>query len=194
MAEKNTTARYRNFACVIYPDSVDPEWQDIIVQEHVSVFVSPLHDQDCNPTGELKKPHRHVMVMYEGKKSESQVKEFFSKFGGVGYEVVNSLRGYSRYLCHLDNPEKAQYNQDDVICFNGADYSAAIGLPTDKYKAVNEMCEWINENDIFAFSDLFDYARINRGDWFRVLCDNCAIVMKEYLKSRSWKAERSENM
>lgn len=189
MDDKKTTARYRNFACVIYPDSVVPEWKDIITQEHVSVFVSPLHDQDFNPDGEIKKPHRHVMVMYEGKKSDIQVKEFFSKFGGVGFEVVNSLRGYSRYLCHLDNPEKAQYNQDDVICFGGADYSAAIGLPTDKYKAVREMIDWILENDIVAFSDVVEYAKENRFDWFRCLCDNSALIIKEYLKSRSWKSE-----
>ena len=48
------------------------------------------------------------MIMYDGKKSIEQAKENFDKIGGVGCEIVNSTRGYARYLCHLDNPDKEQ--------------------------------------------------------------------------------------
>lgn len=178
--------RARNFAAIVYPDSAPDNWLDIIAESKTPIFVSPLHEFDKNPTGEPKKPHFHVLVAYEGKKSMTQAREFIQSFGGVGLEVVQSLRGYSRYLCHLDNPEKYQYQTDKVLCFGGADYITTIGLPTDKYKAIREMMEWCDDNNCVSFAELITYAREDRFDWFRVLCDNGTVVMKEYLKSKVW--------
>jgi hypothetical protein len=124
--------------------------------------------------------------MFEGKKSIKQVQEIFSTIGGVGVEQVKSLRGYARYLCHLDNPEKAQYDTADVKSI-ASDYIGTIGLAIDKYKAVKEICNWCKEYNVDSYSDLLDYAMNERLDWFRVLCDSGTMVVKEYLKSRSWK-------
>ena len=190
MAKKeNVDARVRNFACVVYPESAPEDWVSILSEQHVPAFVSPLHDQDVNPTGELKKAHHHVMVMFEGKKSTAQAQELFAKIGGVGVEIVNSLRGYARYLCHLDNPEKAQYSIDDVVSLSGADYDACIGLPTDKYKCIKEMMQFCKQGGVYAYCDLLDYAAENRPDWFRVLTDSSTVVITSYLKSMAWKMQ-----
>lgn len=178
--------RARNFACVVYPESAPHNWLDIIADSKIPVFVSPLHEFDVNPDGEVKKAHYHVISAYEGKKSFNQAKDFFNSFGGVGCEVINSLRGYARYLCHLDNPEKYQYNIEDVICYGGADYISTIGLPTDKYKSIREMMQFCKNNDIYSYAELLEIAAEDHYDWFRILCDSGTVVMKEYLKSRSW--------
>lgn len=180
--------RYRNWACVVYPDSAPANWLDIIAESKTPCMISPLHDSDTNPTGEPKKPHWHVLTPYEGKKSSAQAEDFFKSFGGVGCEKVNSLRGYARYLCHLDNPEKHQYDTADVKCFGGVDFFGCIDLPVDKYNCIREMMDFCSANSIYAYSDLLEYASTNRLDWFRILCDSGTVVMKEYLKSRSWKA------
>lgn len=186
--ESNTSkSRTRNYATVVYPESAPENWQQIISESKIPVFISPLHDQDINPTGEHKKSHFHVMAMYENVKTKEQAQDFFESFGGVGCETVASLRGYARYLCHLDNPEKAQYNPDDVKAFGGADYVTCIGLPTDKYKAIQEMIAFCSENGNDCYADLLEYASVHRMDWFRVLCDSGTVVMKEYLKSKTWK-------
>lgn len=182
--------RLRNYACVVYPESAPDNWLNIISESKIPVIISPLHDKDLNPTGEPKKPHHHVVAAYEGKKSPEQARQFFESFGGVGLEPVQSLRGYARYLCHLDNPEKAQYSVEDVKSF-GIDYVGTIGLPTDKYKAIGEMIDWVEANDIESFAELMVFARSQKYDWFRVLCDSSTLVMKEYIKSRSWKRVRS---
>lgn len=188
MSDKKTSGkgRTRNFATVVYPDSAPEDWDGILSDQFVPAFISPLHDRDLNPTGEPKKPHYHVMIMYEGVKTREQASELFSKIGGVGCEVVQSNRGYARYLCHLDNPEKAQYDPESVRSLCGADYNGTIGLVTDKYKAIGEMIDYCKEYNIYSYSDLLEYCRMERFDWFRVLCDNGTVVMKEYLKSRSW--------
>jgi len=185
--------RTRNYACVVYPDSAPSDWLDIISEAKLPVFVSPLHDKDTNPTGEPKKPHYHVVVAYENKKTVDQARSFFESFGGVGCETVQSLRGYARYLCHLDNPEKVQYSSEDVRCFGGVDYASTIGLPTDKYKAIREMIEFCNDNEVESYAKLLEWASDNRFDWFRVLCDNGTVVMKEYLKSKTWENSKSYN-
>lgn len=183
--------RTRNFATVIYPDSAPEGWKEILSDQFVPAFISPLHDKDTNPTGESKKPHYHVLIMFDSVKTKEQAEDIFKRIGGVGCEVVQSIRGYSRYLCHLDNPEKAQYNQEDVRSMCGADYNGTIGLITDKYKAIGEMIDFCIANNIYSYSQLLEYCRMERFDWFRVLCDNGTVVIKEYLKSRSWTNNKS---
>lgn len=192
MSEKKARdTRGRNFATLVYPESAPENWQGILAQYFVPAFISPLHDKDINPGGEPKKPHYHVMVMFEGKKSDEQVKEIFDSIGAVGFERVSSLRGYARYLCHLDNPEKAQYDQALVKCYSGADYISTIGLATDKYKALAEMEEFCERYNVMSFFALCRYATVNRSDWSRVLKDNGAIYMREYLQSRKWSIDNN---
>lgn len=191
MSDKIAIKRTRNYATVIYPESAPENWKEILEKQFVPAFISPLHNQDVNPTGERKKEHYHVMIMYEGPKTKEQAQKIFTAIGGVGCEIVQSVRGYARYLCHLDNPEKAQYKQEDVKALCGADYPGTIGLVIDKYKAIGEMIDFCKEYNIFSYSDLLEYCRNERFDWFRVLCDNGTVVMKEYLKSKSW-TEKAE--
>ena len=192
MASKNTsgesygTGRTRNFATMIYEESAPSDWKERLEQSFVPAFISPYHKDDLLPTGEKKKAHWHVLIMFDSVKTNEQAKEIFDIIGGVGCERVGSLRGYARYLCHLDNPDKAQYSVDEVTCLCGADYISTIGLATDKYKAIGEMIDYCEDNQIYSYSELLKYCRMNRFDWFRVLCDNGTIVMKEYLKSKAW--------
>ena len=87
------TGRTRNYATVVYPESAPPDWLAIAGELKIPCFISPLHDKDLNPTGEQKKPHHHVMIMFEGVKTREQVAEIFDQIGGVGVEVIQSVRG-----------------------------------------------------------------------------------------------------
>ena len=184
--------RTRNYACMVYPDSAPADWITSLASAKVPVFISPLHDKDVNPNGEPKKPHYHVLVMFDSVKTKKQAEELFKTFGGVGCEVVKSQRAYARYLCHLDNPEKASYSLDDVLAYGGADYLATIGTAADKAKSIREMIQYIEENDITCFSDLAMYSSIERSDWFDTLINSGAYFIKEYIKSRTWKLHHTE--
>lgn len=190
MAEK----RNRNFATVVYPESAPENWIDILSDFHIPSFVSPLHQFDVNPSGDVKKAHYHVLVMFEGVKSTSQVKDLFATFGGVGCEVVNSIRGMARYLCHMDNPEKYQYNPVEVKSLGGADYAEVVELETDRVKLIADMQEWCKSNGCVSLSDLYDYSRIHNYDWFRALATHCNNVMAAYLKSLKWTIEHPDEV
>ena len=190
--EKNVTndSRGRTFATIVYPDSAPEHWKDILSEHHIPAFISPLHDKDTNPTGEPKKPHYHVMIMYEGKKSLKQAQEVFNTINGVGCKVIADKRGMARYFTHMDNPEKHQYEIDDVVAMSGADYKYTIGVVVDKYRVIGEMLEFIEKNHVISYWCLLSYARQNNQEWFRALCDNCSYVIQEAIKSYKWTSEQ----
>jgi len=187
MASKS--ARTRNYATVVYPDSAPDNWQEILAGHFIPAFISPLHESDLNPTGEPKKAHWHVLIMFDSVKTAEQAQDVFKTIGGVGCEVVKSIRGYARYLCHLDNPEKAQYEPSLVRCICGSDYISTIGLAIDKYVALGEMQDFCEKYNVVSFYKLSRYARSHRPDWHRVLCDCGSVFMREYLKSKKWTQE-----
>lgn len=193
MAEKKSSPRRSlYFATVVYPDSAPENWKSLLDDFHVSSFISPFHDSDVNATGEPKKPHYHVMLLFDSLKTEEQAKEVFSVIGGVGCEFVKSLRAYARYLCHLDNPDKVQYSKENVIALGGADYLDAIGSPSDKYLALEQMGDFCDKYNVVSFYALCRYAAKKRPDWHKILCDSGAVYVREMLRSRQWSIENGQ--
>ena len=76
-----------------------------------SFAISPLHDKDLNATGEPKKAHWHVIVVYGSPTTESNVKSLTERLNAPKPIPLEQVRGYYRYLTHKDNPEKAQYDE-----------------------------------------------------------------------------------
>ena len=185
---KKKDAKSREWWCVIYPESAPDNWRDLVQQTFLEAYISPLHDKDVNPDGIPKKPHHHVVLAWPGPTTFSNAREIMSQFGGVIQpKVIGSLRGVCRYLCHLDNPEKAIYSQDEVVCYNGADWLTVINLQTDKYLSIEEMQDFVDRYHITSFVVLNNYARKHRkSDWFRALCDSAGYIMREYCKSSEY--------
>lgn len=178
-------SRTRNYATIIYPESAQ-DFIERIRDAKVPAILSPLHDKDIDKkTGEFKKEHYHLLIMFDSVKTKEQAKELIEQVGGVGCEVVKSITGYARYLCHLDEKEKHRYNTDEVIEFYGADYISLIQNKADKYEIIAEIIEYCEREKLVAFYEVVEYARKNRPDWFRVLCDSSYIIEK-YLKSYAW--------
>lgn len=127
--------RGRNFAFILYPDSCVYGYVDMIKylsKLGVSMAVSPLHI----PDGEVKKPHYHCLMSFDGVKSIESLEnltnmdtgELFDfvkivNFYKIGKQtiphfiIVNSVCGYYRYLIHKDNSDKQQF--EDVKIFVG---------------------------------------------------------------------------
>lgn len=186
-ADAKRVGRTRNFATVVYPDSAPADWKEKLDQLHVAAFISPLHDKDVNPNGELKKAHYHVLVMFEGPKDyDTQVKPIFDEIGAVGREIVNSARGYARYLCHLDNPEKATYSPSEVLCMGGADYYGVVTLPTDDLKVITEIKRFCRENEIYSLAEIIDIAESLHPEWYSTIIMSRCYVIDKYIKSLEW--------
>ena len=184
--EKRAGERTRNWSFIVYPESAPKNWVEIIQEERVPFVVSPIHDSDVNElTGELKKAHFHVLITYSSVKTFEQVKELTDSLKSTIPQKCKSVKGSVRYMAHLDNPDKAQYEIKDIVGYNGFDVMAQIRTATDRYVMISEMADYIESNDITEFADLFNYARLNRfDDWFPLLCDNSAFIVWQFIKSK----------
>lgn len=196
MAEEKTRGhdRTRIWECIVYPESAPENWRDLLDEYHVEWCESPLHEFDVNPTGELKKPHWHVVISFDGPKSYDQVCEITAPLNCPAPQKCHSLKGSVRYFIHLDNPEKYQYPRSGIVGHGGFDVTAALAPSSaQRYALIAEMQDFVRDNGIMEFQDLMNYARDERfEDWFPLLCDNSAYVIGQYIKSQRHRNEKQK--
>lgn len=182
----NKDTRTRNWSLVLYPDSVPDNWRNIIDDMHIEWVESPLHDKDLNADNTPKKPHWHILLMFGGVKSYEQVKEVTDLLNAPIPQRCHNAKAMVRYMAHIDNPDKAQYNISDIKAYGGVDLSELLRpSSSERYSLIREMINYVKDNSICEFQDLMDYASENRfDDWFPLLCDNSAYVVGQYIKSQ----------
>lgn len=184
--EKSRDNRARNWCAVVYPESAPENWRELLDEQHISWAESPLHDKDCNPDGEVKKPHWHIVLSFEGKKSYDQIFDILLPLKGPIPQRCHDIRGAVRYFVHMDNPEKFQYSPSDIVPHGGFDVLASLQpSASERYDMIAEMITFCHDHGIIEFQDLLDYAlQERRQDWFPLLCDNSAFIMQQYIKSQ----------
>lgn len=184
--------RTRIWSFIAYPDSVPENWEQILTEQfNLKWARSPLHDSDLNADDTQKKPHWHIVLIFDGKKSYNQIKTISDTINATIPQKVHNLQGLMRYFIHLDNPEKAQYDIKDIKAV-GIDVELELyGEREARLKVINDMRVFCEANDIREFCELFNYAAENEPRWFEALSYNSAMVMNMYLKSRRHKLEYS---
>lgn len=185
--------RTRNWSIIIYPESAPENWRAILDESHIEWIESPLHEFDVNPTGEVKKPHYHLLLLFGGVKSYDQVCEFIKPLNGPIPQRCHNARAMVRYFAHLDNPDKFQYSISDIIPHGGVDVSELLKpSSSERYSMIKEMCEFVGANNITDFYELMDYAMDNEfTTWWPLLCDSSAYIVNQYIKSNR---QRIQNM
>lgn len=154
---KEKSIKKRNWAFILYPESAPENWQEKLSQLGLMGAISPLHDKDINPDGTLKKPHYHVIVIYGNTTTYNNVKNLTDSLSQPIPEALEQVRGYYRYLTHLDNPEKYQYNASDIITFGGFDISDFVEMTkSEVIKFIKEIHQFIRDNGIYEYADLCD--------------------------------------
>lgn len=163
MAGKSGKARA--FAFIIYPESW-PTWEQDLRGLHMPVVVSPVHDRDVTEEGEPKKPHHHGIISWSGPVTMRNALNTLAPFGIEYVEPVGSYPGYCRYLCHMDDPDKAQYDVADVVCFGGAvpDFERKL-TASEMFAQRDEIMAMCEENGVMEYADLCDFCRYHRPDW-----------------------------
>lgn len=192
MAEKNV--KKRNWAFVLYPESAPADWREQLQKTGLPCAISPLHDRDTNATGEPKKPHYHVMVFYQGPTSYNVVKRLTDGLNQPIPQVVEQVRGYYRYLTHMDNPEKAQYAASEIQSLNGFDIGDYVDMSKSEVtKVLRALMDYIRENDLMEYADLMDMTMCEGipPEWFDVAASH-TLFFTGYLKSRRFRQEKEQ--
>lgn len=183
--------RTRNWTVVVYPESAPANWRELIDDLHIEWVESPLHEFDTNATGEVKKPHIHVLLMFGGVKSYEQVCEVIKPLNCPIPQRCHNAKAMIRYMAHLDNPEKFRYDVGDIKAHGGVDIADLLRpSSSERYSLIADMAEFIKAENITEFQQLFDYARTEKFDtWLPLLCDNSAYVISLYIKSNRYRQE-----
>lgn len=188
--------RSTKWTFLFYQESAPENYKEVLDGLRVPYVLSPWHDKDVNSsTGELKKPHKHGAFFFETLKSYDQVSELISENlnGPSHVEIVLSATGLFSYFTHADNPEKTQYNIEDIESGSGFNLELFL-MEQDKSKFIKSVIDIIEENDIKEFQDLVYYAADNDLNLLQLIIDRTFFFSK-YLDSRRYnpKKEKSQS-
>lgn len=184
----NKKQNVRVWSFIVWQDSCIPDWITYLKTLHIPCAISPLHDNDTwvDEQGIHSKPHWHVIINYSGKKSYEQVKEITDHIN-AGFPIrVGDIGGMTRYLIHLDDPDKHPYKKEDCISLGGYDLDFYFEVPKSKVKQfVQEICLFIENNNITSFYQITKFALYNNPDWFFVIMQCSTQSILNFVKSRS---------
>lgn len=184
------------FSFLVYPESARPDWLQVLEDLHIPCAVSPLHDSDVDENGEFKKPHYHVLVHFQGGKSEQFCQGIIDDVNGENGcstgEVARSLDASVRYLAHVGFNSKHQYDPSGILSFGGFSVGRFFESSDDiDASTLKSVLSFIRENRMFFFSDLIDYMCENNNSWLLAMRNTWfASIVKEYQKSICYKYER----
>ena len=116
----------------VFIASLKPSWSKEKMQKFVdsmkgtSLVYMINHDRDKNlETGEIIENHTHMLIEYQTPRKISTVANLFEVESNF-IEICKSKKASLRYLTHLDDREKYQYNSDEVIHNNTVSYDDLI--------------------------------------------------------------------
>jgi hypothetical protein len=179
------TVKKRNWTFVLYPESAPKDWREQIKLSGLMAAVSPLHDKDVNPTGEAKKAHYHILLVYSGPTTYNAVAKFTGSLNATVPQALESVRGMYRYFSHKDNPEKYQYNESDITTINGFNIADLIELTKSEVNEIKmNILKLVRDVDITEYSGLVDFLIDNEMMTEYDVAINNTLFFNTYITSR----------
>jgi hypothetical protein len=135
------------------------------------------------------KDHYHVMYCHGNTLRDEALKrcipEGIAANGHV--EIVTNPRGYMRYLIHLDDPEKEQFEdgRDHIECVNGFPLDLSKEYTQEERKQMKrEIFQYIRTCDVLEYCDLIDGLMDDCMYDHADVAANSTITFKGYIDSR----------
>lgn len=193
-----TTSKFRFWAFVFYPDfySVDSLIKEL-KKLHIDFVCSPCH----TPDEEIKKSHYHIVICWSGPTTSNHINE--NVLGSIDPEIFKNctlafplyqVNGYLRYLTHLDDPGKQQFDGVKPFIYGSTasnQYEEAVAVGDyDRVLITKEICDFVNDNCISEFPDLLEYASNNFPKWAYVLYKSVPDAVKLSINSNRWRFKK----
>jgi hypothetical protein len=199
--EKRAGKRTRNWTVIFYPDDLPKDWTSIVNDLHFKWIQSPLHDKDFNADGKPKKSHYHALFMFENVKTKDQVQTLLIEaLGGsisgsvVGMaipQMVSDKCALVRYMAHMDNPDKAQYEVSEIVGHNGADVVAILKYSaTETREMIIAMEEYIEDNKITEICEFSKLIRYDYPEWHSILSTKMTMYFSAFIRSCRHRSEK----
>jgi len=177
---KSNTSKY--WATIIY-DDCDISFIDRSLKSlHVPCALSPIHnldfydgvedityyEDDVDMKSIYKVPHYHLLCAFPNSIGEKSFRYMLehklpSFVHWRGCELINNEKGYGRYLCHLDDLDKAQYDTDEILYYCGYNDSILESPKKnerEKYEDIEYFVSLILSNGIEDMMSLYQYVAV----------------------------------
>ena len=196
--------KVRAYWFVVWPESLDmAKFFAILRESGLAIAVSPLHDKDVKDmeTGELSKPHYHVIVRFPSPRYLEPVRRLVGSwlFDADGIlakdedgrdatwyvRPVPDYAGGIRYLCHLDDPEKHRYPVNEVLSFGFIDLSMLYAKsPSDDVESYYQLIAWCRNNPSKTYADLMDAVFDSNDRGLMRVLTRYSYTLKGYISDR----------
>lgn len=173
----NDEEKSRHWLFIVYPESAPEDWTEQLEKTGIPFAVSPLHDMDINPDGTVKKEHYHVIVSYGNTTTYNSVKGLREITNGPFPLICRSVAGAYAYFSHKHNPEKYQYDEQDIRKYNGW---AKVLEKSEVSVIMDELTQMVFAEDVKEYAELVivsglvsnDHKQVamNHTMYFNALC------------------------
>lgn len=153
--------RGRNIKFLLYPD----DRTHVAALDYIKSnfrYIGILHDKDIDNNGELKKPHWHILCCFPNDRWRSKL----SKDLGISSNYMRKCEDknhFSRYLLHLDDTDKFQYDESELFGNILDKFDFTPGGTSEDFKMIS-MIDLLDEN---STSSNFNYVAA-----VRLICKN----------------------
>lgn len=157
MQASNGQNHIDSFGSTVSPESIPNRLQSYLSLTGCR-FWYIVHNHDVDSENNPKRLHLHLVVHLGVSRRQylMLIKEIanwcFIPTDAISVESVNNLEGCLRYLIHMDNPEKFQYSEKDVVT-----------------NSVTTFKESINAQEVYSASKLISICEVNNFDRIAVL-------------------------
>lgn len=186
--EKNRGKRYKSWLWIGYPDSLPEDYVTVINKEGLQ-WVEAMHDKDD------KKPHIHFLGRYASPVGEELVSALTKKLNCPMPIPCKDVAGSLMYFTHNteDARRAGKYEYPrEILVSHGLDIDSFLELSRrERMLLVDEMLDFISQNNIVDYCDFVDYARANQRKWMDVIGSNPTGLVKDYIQSK-WRKSQSQ--
>lgn len=180
----STNVKKRNWAFVLYPESAPSDWRERLQLSGLQVAVSPLHDKDVNPTGEPKKSHYHVILVFGSPTTFNNVSSFVTALNQPMPIPLEQVKGYYRYFTHKDNPEKYQYSESDIVTYNGFNIFDYCEITKSEVLTIkDELTSLIRDHHFIEYAVFCMYVQDNFDKVYFDIATSHTIYFNTFIKS-----------
>lgn len=186
----SSKSKARNFAFILYPESIPTNWEECLTKIGVSMAVSPIHDKDVSEkeyedmTDEekeivdnggtlFKKAHYHVIYIAHNPVTVESVRKKLKRALGdksVSHiEIVDNVQYYFNYLTHETKDairkKKYKYDKKDIVYINDFDIDRYVKLDESQKRILkNRLLELAETNHLVNYTDLMAYVRVHADE------------------------------
>lgn len=193
----------KGWEILLYPDSIyfNPNFENVL-EEWRFPCCYVLHNKDYYDKdvfyddgdlkgelkyakGELKKPHYHIYFWADSAMRFTTALDLFEDVGGSRIKPINNKSGSIRYTTHIDYPNKAQYDVNEVVVLCGLDFDKFYysDAPNIDF-AIERMIDFCNLNHIYSTNVFQDFAKRYNREWWAIFSGNhkCRSMIEKYCR------------